>query len=216
MSSSAVQPTSAPGKTGKVSDAAMNGQAQTHPHTNRTGFLSAWIAWIPFILLSIPGFYTAAFATAFVVQLYQMFQSVRRRSIRVIDTGAFLFFAAGTVAVLRNQTWFVTWSTVISYGLFAVISFTSLLLREPFTMQYARETVPEQYWHSKPFIFVNDIITLVWGLSFLVGMALGVVAVFTGNQVLNLVGLLAPLVAVVFTARFPAWYERHEAASHPA
>jgi hypothetical protein len=166
--------------------------------------------------LSIPSFYTAAFISAFLVQLYQMFQSIRRRSLRVIDTGAFLFFTAGTVAVLRDQTWFVTWSTVISYGLPAIISFTSLLLREPFTMQYARESVPEQYWHTQRFIFVNDIITFVWGVGFLAGMALGFVAIFTGNQVLNLVGLLAPLVAVVFTARFPARYERHEAASHPA
>jgi hypothetical protein len=190
----------------------MTNQAETRQTpTKQTGFLTAWLAWIPYIILSIPGFSIAAFLSGFLVQLYQMVQSARRRSLRIIDAATFLFFAAGSLAVLTHRDWFVTWATVISYGLFAVISFTSLLLREPFTMQYAREIVPEEHWHTHAFIFVNDIITLAWGISFFAGMALGLIAVYTGNQLLDLVGLLAPVAAAVFTARFPTWYERRMA-----
>ena len=42
------------------------------------------------------------------------------------------------------------------------IAFGSVILRMPFTLQYAREDVPEEYWHEPEFLRVNYLITWVW------------------------------------------------------
>src|SRR5215472_17800348 len=48
------------------------------------------------------------------------------------------------------------------------ISIASLVARQPFTLQYAREEVDPVFWEDPVFIRANYIIAIVWALAFLV------------------------------------------------
>ena len=52
-------------------------------------------------------------------------------------------------------------------GLFAIALF-SILVRNPFTLQYAREQVPREFWETPRFIWTNYIITGAWAIAFAV------------------------------------------------
>ncbi len=58
----------------------------------------------------------------------------------------------------------------------------------PFTMQFARGSVPEQYWHSPQFLGLNRRLSLVWGLAVLaVGAAHAGAAAVTGATIVHFV-----------------------------
>jgi hypothetical protein len=52
----------------------------------------------------------------------------------------------------------------IAAGLLSLIAFASLLF-VPFTEQYARESVPEQFWSSPRFKAVNRRLTTMWAVK---------------------------------------------------
>jgi len=81
-----------------------------------------------------------------------------------------------------------------------------MTIRNPFTLQYAREQTPQEFWNTPVFIRTNYIITAVWTLAFLVTTAADATATFNKKFPLSLdigVGLAALALAVIFTARYP-------------
>ena len=70
-------------------------------------------------------------------------------------------------------TWLEKWSGEMSSLALAAFAFGSLFVRSPFTLPYAKETTPKEYWDSPLFLHVNWIVTLVWALSFTVAAAAG-------------------------------------------
>jgi hypothetical protein len=54
----------------------------------------------------------------------------------------------------------------IAAAVLALIAFGSLLVT-PFTEQYARESVPKQFWGSPQFKQINRKLTMMWGSVFL-------------------------------------------------
>jgi hypothetical protein len=66
--------------------------------------------------------------------------------------------------VLR-RSWFSAYAVFISFGAVALIAVGSLLIRRPFSPQYARESVPEAYWQTRLFLWENNVITAVWAAA---------------------------------------------------
>jgi uncharacterized membrane protein HdeD (DUF308 family) len=100
---------------------------------------------------------------------------------------------------------------VIDCGLLS-IALVSMAIRNPFTLQYAREQTPQEFWDTPVFVRTNYIITMVWALSFLVTTAADATATFNKKFPLSLdigIGLAALALAVVFTARYPVYVRAH-------
>jgi signal transduction histidine kinase len=95
------------------------------------------------------------------------------RSTKILEAGTFVLFALlGLYTSLTHGAWDVpTVRAVVDGGLLFIIVL-SLLIRRPFTLQYARERVPATVQNSPSFIRTNYIITMVWALA----MAIIVVA----------------------------------------
>ena len=97
--------------------------------------------------------------------------NTRGSSLKIIDASGVVTFAAITAIA------FVSGDSVrghlVDYGrggaalVLAIVMFASLLFM-PFTEQYARESVPEQYWHSPVFRAVNRKLTAIWGTAILI------------------------------------------------
>jgi hypothetical protein len=146
---------------------------------------------------------------AFVCTATIAFDAFRGRSVKILATGSAILFA-GIAAYLNVIDPSVSDKAVrlaVDIGIFA-ISFGSLLLRYPFTMQYALESVPAEIAAMPGFSRANYIITGAWTAAALLMM-------LANAAILYVPGLPIWLgLAVAFAARnsavfFTKWYAAH-------
>ena len=83
----------------------------------------------------------------------------------------------------------------------------SILIRQPFTLQYAKEDAPPEIWDEPHFLRVNYVITWVWAAAFAIEAASG----FYGDAVLrnsdNLwTGWIIQTLPLIVAAQFTIWY----------
>ncbi|TAL61201.1 MAG: hypothetical protein EPN84_08330 [Legionella sp.] len=123
----------------------------------------------------------------------------------------FLFMLFGTY--FFSEAWLEYYANVIANGALAVITWFSLAINKPFTLQYAKEQVPPEFWNSPLFLKVNQIITAVWGLCFTLCVVTNF-AQLRANLVMD--GVYESLTyafiiaAVLFTKVFPDWYKQRQ------
>ncbi len=174
-----------------------------------TGFLP----WIVLAVIEGPGRIALASAVALGLSVLFLVVEVARgsspKALSFVDVVAFGAFLVGAlVASPGTTTWLETWFGEIANIVLVVFVFASLAIRKPFTLQYAKEETPEEYWDSPIFLRVNDVITAVWGLAFL-GAA---IAGWYGDAVLHsnnnlwtgwVLQIFASLIAVAFTEWYP-------------
>ncbi|MGJ4947616.1 hypothetical protein [Bradyrhizobium sp. HKCCYLS20291] len=134
---------------------------------------------------------------------------IQRRSIKILALGSAIVFL-GVAAYLELVDFTLSASTVrlaVDCGIFA-LSLGSMLLRTPFTLQYALEMVPPETAAIPGFLRANYVITGAWTVSALL-MVVG-----------NLMTLYVPGLpywtglAVAFAARnsalyFTRWYPEY-------
>ena len=163
----------------------------------------------PFLLFAILSRLSAdlalwlAFAAAFVVTIRDFMESP---SLRLLDGASLALF--GVLALGRGfvapELSLAAVRTIMDTGLCLVI-FASLLRHQPFSLQYASQDSKGRHWPLPAFIRVNQLISLVWGLSF-AAMALADGAV-TFLPVSFYLGIAANVVAlsfaITFTLRYP-------------
>lgn len=117
----------------------------------------------------------------------------------------FMFFA---VIVFKN-TWISQHAWIFSNGTLAFITWFSILIGKPFTIQYAREQVPKDKWNHPVFIRINYILSSVWGIIFLTGIGLHVLYAYfpiVKPGVYEAISYLPSIFGAWFTVKFPEWY----------
>lgn len=128
-----------------------------------------------------------------------------------------IFFSLVLAGIgLAPLAWAVQYQGLLAPGLFLAMSLGSLLIGHPFTVQYAREEVPANFWEDPGFPLhffrVNRILTCLWTLVFAIGLAC---AWAGGNHVLDLAWIFqalpvaAFLLATALTRFFPLWYQKN-------
>jgi hypothetical protein len=146
----------------------------------------------------------AAFAVAVLLALHGRW---RGRSAKLLEIGGVVLFGVlAVVTSVAHWNWNVTAVRLaVDLGLLAIV-LISLAIGRPFTVQYARERVPEQQWQSPLFLSVNRRIAWVWAgaIAALVVAHAGVVATLVPVWIDALVTILAFSYAASFTARYPA------------
>ncbi|MEJ1969274.1 MAG: hypothetical protein WDN03_11680 [Rhizomicrobium sp.] len=91
-------------------------------------------------------------------------------------------------------------------GLLAIV-IASLLLHEPFTLQYAREQVSPEQWQTPLFLRTNYVVTGIWvaALALMTGAdAAATLASAISVTAATAAGLVALAVALTFSLRYPA------------
>jgi hypothetical protein len=92
----------------------------------------------------------------------------------------------------------------VDLGLLLIV-LVSLALRRPFTLQYAREQVPEEFWSSPQFVRTNYVITAVWALAFAVLVVADLILLYV-PELPPRVGIIATIAALVGAIKFTSWY----------
>jgi hypothetical protein len=135
--------------------------------------------------------------------------ALRGGTVKILEIGSLILFALLTLYTLVAQpAWSIAGVRLAVDGGIALIVLFSLAIRRPFTLQYAKESVPEQFWTHPIFIRTNNIISAVWAANFLISAGSDAVAIyFPAVPVSALVALVgAAFVAAIW---FSTWYPAH-------
>ena len=166
-------------------------------------------AWFTYGVLSGWGYWVVAALIALAIAAAIVAHEHRRNAIKIMDcatVGYFVFALITTIAIgpwlFKNYNVFLTWTV------FALVTWTTLLIGFPFTIQYAREQAPVEVWDHPLFMRLNVILTVIFGLMFTVNAGLGVLALMSGH--LMVLGLIVPVAllisAIVFSSIYPKRY----------
>ena len=136
--------------------------------------------------------------------------SIRTRlahqSLKVLEVGTFVLFTAlaAYTALSSAKLSIIQTRLIVDGGLCAIV-LLSIAFRRPFTIQYAREQVPQQYWSSPTFKRTNYIISAAWAAAFAIMLVAEAALVFAPNvpRSVGIGVIVAALVgAAFFTSRF--------------
>ncbi|MBN1527354.1 MAG: hypothetical protein JW919_07220 [Candidatus Omnitrophica bacterium] len=169
--------------------------------------LIGFAPWIIFAILAGHGRMLEAASIAAIASLASMIGDIRKkRSIKVLQAGTLVFFSALTLAAFfADRAWLGRWTQLMSSSALAAITLVSIIMRRPFTIQYARESVPKEYWDTPEFFHANLVITWVWFAAFAVntvGSAIRVVAphIWSGTS------WVISICTFVAAMKFTKWY----------
>ena len=92
----------------------------------------------------------------------------RQGGIKMIDvTSAAVFAVLAVVGFAGGDAWIINWGRATAAFVLAAVMLISAAT-VPFSEQYARESVPQQYWTSPVFRAKNRKISALWGVVMLV------------------------------------------------
>ncbi|MBL6938364.1 MAG: hypothetical protein ISS15_02095 [Alphaproteobacteria bacterium] len=175
------------------------------------------LGFVPFILfavlmrLSTDLALWIAFAAAFVLGMRSFLDT---RVLKTLDAGNTALF--GLLALYKGfiepGLSFGALLLAVDGGLLAIMV-ASLVLHEPFTMQYAREQVSSDQWQTPLFLRTNYVITGVWVAALALMTAADAAATLTSSISVTsamAAGLVALAIAVTFSLRYPAYLRERD------
>jgi hypothetical protein len=129
----------------------------------------------------------------------------RTKAVEVVLAGYFLLLLIGVSGLAWS--WLMACQGWLASGLLSAMAYGSVLIGSPFTLAFARETTPSDMWQNPHFFLVNRILTLVWGLAFLISAAVKFENQLPRWASLGISSVLM-FAALLFTKWYPAWYRR--------
>lgn len=171
------------------------------------GFLP-WILYFVFLGTTRQQHETAILAALGATVILD-FHEIRKGFVLVWGTLLFFIGLLATIWLVAAD-WPEQHANLIANSALAFIAWFSLAINKPFTIQYAREQVPALYWPSPTFIRINQLITLVWAISFLIAVAMNVLQLYgitLGTVTDQIISYLPSIFAIWFTKFFPDWYK---------
>jgi hypothetical protein len=180
--------------------------------------LLAFAPFIAFVFLertlgAEPGLAGAA-AVALALLIYDAL--IRQRTPKVLEIGTVILFGAlASYGAVNGMDWSVAGVRLAVDGGLLLIVLVSMAIRQPFTLQYARETSPRELWDQPDFIRTNYVITAVWDAAFAIMVAVDLAWLVMPNLPPRVV-IIVTLLAIVGAVKFTGWYpHRVRAAASP-
>lgn len=207
--------TAVPGTAAPAAGVAVSSRPRRLLHAVLASPIAGMSPWILMSLLSGPGTFDDAAAAALGLSLALVILNHQHgtsiKPLEVFDTVYFAVMAAlASFASDAVVSWLELWAGEMSNIALVLFSLGSIAFRSPFTLAYARETAPKEYWDQPLFLRTNYVITWVWTLAFLVGAVSG----FIGDAVLNdsnnfWTGWIVQIGAIVFAIAFTEFYPEY-------
>lgn len=172
------------------------------------GILLAFAPFLVFFLVERLVGISAGLMTATITSTLLLIRDAlsRKKTIKVLQIGTLLLFGGLTAFTFMVAT---RWSIpavrlCVDGGLLAIV-LISIVARQPFTLQYAREQVPPELWKKPQFIATNYIIAWVWAGAFALMVAADLIMLLVPG-VPTPVAILITVAAIWGAARFTSWY----------
>jgi hypothetical protein len=128
------------------------------------------------------------------------------RKPKILEIGTAILFGVLTLySLLLHPTWSVVEvRLLVDAGLLLIVVFT-MVIRKPFTLQYARQAVAPEFWNTSEFIRTNYVITAIWALAFVVMVIADLILVYA-PQIPPTYGVTITVLALVGAIKFTSWY----------
>jgi hypothetical protein len=143
------------------------------------GIFIALVPWIIFTVLASHSTLEVGSVVALAAAVVIAIPGIRSGRPKSLEVGAVVtfigFVVVAFVADPATAHWVSRYARGIAALILAAIAFGSLLF-VPFTEQYAREQVPEQYWGSPRFKEINRKLTTLWGGVFIAMVPFHIIA----------------------------------------
>lgn len=168
--------------------------------------LVGFLPWILFGIIAGPPLtrLETALAVALAATLALGVKQLRKGFFLTWGSLLFFFVSFVLVAFLKNL-WVIEHMDLLARGSLAVIAWGSIIAGQPFVLQYARESVPEAYWQTPEFIHTGYLISIVWGIIFLLALGASLFRPYLDQMT----GWLYPLLAtgsMFLGIIFTQWY----------
>ncbi|WP_329179154.1 hypothetical protein OG754_33510 [Streptomyces decoyicus] len=170
--------------------------------------------WIAMSVLVGPGRYELAVGVSLALAVAIVIAGRIRSpgaSLKILEISDVVFFAAmaviGIFASPGTHRWLESYSGELSNIALMVIALGSMAVKVPFTLQYAREQVPREFWDNPRFLRTNYRITGVWGAAFGVAAIAGAYGDLVLHDANNLwTGWIIQIAAIIVALQFTRWY----------
>jgi hypothetical protein len=168
--------------------------------------LVGFLPWILFGIMAGPPLtrLEIALAVSLTTGLALGFNQLRKGFF--LTWGSLLFFSLSLILVaFLNNLWVIEHMDLLARATLAAIAWASIIAGRPFTLQYARESVPEAYWRTPEFIHAGYFISIVWGIIFLIALGASLFRPYIEQMASWLYPLLATgtmFLGIIFTQ----WY----------
>jgi len=143
---------------------------------------------------------------------------------KILNTCSLVLFALiaalGFTLGKGDDRWLATWGGA-GVGIILGLTILVLLPVMPFTEQFARETTPQAYWSSPTFKKINRVLSAGWGVAiFALGVSRVAAAAIDGHTTRRLpetlLGLVVPVLIIVYMLKFSKSYPGRVTQSEPA
>ena len=138
----------------------------------------------------------------------------RERKPKILEIGTFILFAGlAAYAYFAGPVWSIPAVRLrVDAGLLLIV-LLSIAVRQPFTLQYAREKVARELWDTPKFLRTNYIVTAAWAVAFAVMVAADLALLYVPSLPARF-AIIVTILAIYGAFRFTAWYpERKRSAT---
>jgi MFS family permease len=173
------------------------------PATTASNF--GWIAWLIFAALGIAGDWRLSLLGGAIVMGIIVAIERSYRAVKIPDAAALVFFTGMFVLTMVWGNWLIAhYNVMIIWGLLAIVFWTTILIRFPFTLQFAHEMAPVEVWNDPTFVGMNYRISSLWAIVATVNSSLG----FAMNRLPHplIVGVAIPIALMIFAFAAGGWY----------
>jgi hypothetical protein len=106
----------------------------------------------------------------------------------IIKVKILYFFCSLAIAILFPDVRLFDFTQLFVYGILTLTTILSLLVKKPFTLQYAKKTVAPQFHDQPLFVSANYWLTAAWALSF--GLSFAFAVLYTLNVIPGEIGIM--------------------------
>jgi hypothetical protein len=169
------------------------------------------LAFLPFIAFAVLNHFVDPAIALAIAALASLLLSVREvisgKSPKILEVGTFILFAGlGVYAYFGGMSWSViAVKLAVDIGLLMIV-LASLIVGQPFTAQYAKESAPREVWDTPLFRKTNQTITIAWLVAFAILIAADLVLLYmpeVPHRVSVLLSVAALYGAFKFTTSYP-------------
>jgi len=136
---------------------------------------------------------------------------LRGQSPKLLEFADVVYFAVLAVIIAfaddGTRTWLELWGGEMANLALVVIVVGSILVRHPFTLPYAKEDTPAEFWDTPEFLRVNYLIAWVWAVAFIIQAASGLYGDAVLDNSNNIwTGWIIQTLPMIIAAQFTIWY----------
>jgi hypothetical protein len=168
--------------------------------------LTSFIPWIIFFLIAGESATRMSAAAIIAIAAYIMLVFKQPSKGKLLDYCSIIFFIALLgCAHSQYSAWITQHIRYLANSYLALVILTSILLKTPFTLAYAKEVTPKEKWQTKTFYTINVLISLVWFAFFIATLLIQPIA----NQSIAsyiVLQIIFILIAMRLTKKTPEWF----------